>query len=418
MRGAAGRGTDAYLRGRRGRFKGAADDVDPESLYSVEPFDFTTMSTLFTSLPLRSLVLPNRIVVSPMCQYSAVEGRAQPWHAVHLGHLAIGGAGLLLIEAAAVEPAGRITHGDLGLYDDATEEALGRTLETVRSVSGTPIGIQLAHAGRKASSARPWEGGRLIDVDSGGWRRVAPSAVPISEDEPAPHALERDELEALKLRFVDAVRRADRLGLDAIEVHAAHGYLMHQFLSPLANRREDEYGGPLENRMRWPLEVLASMRSAWPAHKPLGVRVSATDWRDDLPAAQRFDLPDAIAFARACAKIGVDWIDASSGGISPQQRIALGPGYQVPFAEAIRREVPGMRVIAVGMITEPQQADEIVASGKADLVALARAMLYDPRWPWHAAAALGARVDAPRQYWRSEPREHKGLFGDTAYGQR
>lgn len=376
------------------------------------------MSTLFTALPLRSLELANRIVVSPMCQYSAVEGRAQPWHAVHLGHLAIGGPGLVLVEASAVEPAGRITHGDLGLYDDATEEALARTLETVRSVSGVPVGIQLAHAGRKASSARPWEGGRLIDVDAGGWQRVAPSAVPVSEEEAPPRALERDELEALKLRFVESVRRADRLGIDAIEVHGAHGYLIHQFLSPLSNHREDEYGGTRENRMRWPLEVIAAMRAAWPAHKPLGVRISATDWRDDLPAGQRFDLPDAIVFARACAQLGADWIDVSSGGISPLQKIRLEPGYQVPFAEAIRREVPQARVMAVGLITEPRQAEEIVASGKADLVAIARAMLYDARWPWHAAAELGAKVEAPRQYWRSEPRGHKGLFGDTPYGQR
>jgi 2,4-dienoyl-CoA reductase-like NADH-dependent reductase (Old Yellow Enzyme family) len=376
------------------------------------------MSTLFTPLSLRSLVLANRIVVSPMCQNSAVDGCAQAWHSVHLGHLALGGVGLVMIEASAVEPAGRITWGDLGLYDDATEEALARTLATVRSVSQAPIGIQLAHAGRKASSARPWEGGRLIDVDAGGWQRVAPSAVSYSEDEAAPHALSRDELATLKLRFVDSVRRADRLGLDAIEVHAAHGYLMHQFLWPLSNLREDEYGGSPENRRRWPLEVIAAMRAAWPAHKPLGVRLSATDWRDDLPAAQRFDVPDAIVFARACAQLGVDWIDASSGGISPLQRIALRPGYQVPFAGAIRREVPDTRVMAVGLITEPRQAEEIVASGEADLVALARTLLYDPRWPWHAAAELGAKVQAPRQYWRSVPHEHRGLFGDTAQGQR
>ncbi len=376
------------------------------------------MSTLFTPLSLRSLVLANRIVVSPMCQNSAVDGCAQAWHSVHLGHLALGGVGLVMIEASAVEPAGRITWGDLGLYDDATEEALARTLATVRSVSQAPVGIQLAHAGRKGSSARPWEGGRLIDVDAGGWQRVAPSAVSYSEDEAAPHALSRDELATLKLRFVDSVRRADRLGLDAIEVHAAHGYLMHQFLWPLSNLREDEYGGSPENRRRWPLEVIAAMRAAWPAHKPLGVRLSATDWRDDLPAAQRFDVPDAIVFARACAQLGVDWIDASSGGISPLQRIALRPGYQVPFAGAIRREVPDTRVMAVGLITEPRQAEEIVASGEADLVALARTLLYDPRWPWHAAAELGAKVQAPRQYWRSVPHEHRGLFGDTAQGQR
>jgi len=376
------------------------------------------MPDLFSPLPLRSLTLPNRIVVSPMCQYSSVEGCAQPWHVVHLGHLALGGPGLLLIEATAVEPAGRITHGDLGLYDDATEEALARTLEAVRAVAPAAIGIQLGHAGRKASSARPWEGGKLIDVDAGGWQRVAPSAASHSQDEPAPHALSRDELDALKQRFVGAARRADRLGLDAIEVHAAHGYLLHQFLWPLSNLREDEYGGSPENRMRWPLEVIAAMRAAWPAHKPLGVRISATDWRDDLPAGQRFDVPDAIVLARACVALGVDWIDASSGGISPLQRVRAGAGYQVPFAEAIRREAPGLHVIAVGEITDPRQAQEIVASGKADMVALGRAMLYEPRWPWHAAAALGAAVVAPRQYWRSEPGEHKGLFSGRSHGQR
>ncbi len=371
------------------------------------------MSHLFAPLTLRSLTLPNRIVVSPMCQYSAVEGRAQPWHTVHLGQLALSGAALVLIEATGVEPAGRISPGCLGLYDDATEEALAGVLRTLRSVGGAAIGIQLAHAGRKASTGRPWENGAQIPAAAGGWTSVAPSAVPMHDGEAAPHALERDELQALKARFVDAVLRADRLGLDAIEVHAAHGYLLHQFLSPIANRREDEYGGSPENRMRWPLEVIAAMRAAWPAHKPLGVRVSATDWLGHLPAVERFDLPDATTFARRCGALGADWIDVSSGGISAQQKVKVGPGFQVPLAEAIRREAK-LPVIAVGMITEPQQAEEIVASGQADLVALARAILYDPHWPWHAAAALGASVEAPRQYLRSQPREHPQLFGPAA----
>jgi len=375
------------------------------------------MSQLFTPFRLRSLTLPNRIVVSPMCQYSAVEGRAQPWHTVHLGQLALSGAALVLIEATAVEPAGRISPGCLGLFDDATEAALAEVLRTVRSVSGTAIGIQLGHAGRKASTGRPWEGGAQIPADAGGWTPVAPSAVPMSDADAPPHALERDEMDAIEARFVDAVLRADRLGLEAIEIHAAHGYLLHQFLSPIANRREDEFGGSLENRMRWPLKVFASMRAAWPAHKPMGLRVSATDWLEHLPAAERFDLPDAIEFARRCAALGADWIDASSGGISLQQKVRVGPGYQVPFAEAIRREAK-LPVMAVGLITEPQQAEEIVASGKADMVALARGILYDPHWPWHAAAALGASVDAPRQYWRSQPREHPQLFGPATSGQR
>ncbi|MFO1300453.1 MAG: NADH:flavin oxidoreductase/NADH oxidase [Burkholderiaceae bacterium] len=375
------------------------------------------MSQLFTPFRLRSLTLPNRIVVSPMCQYSAVEGRAQPWHTVHLGQLALSGAALVLIEATAVEPAGRISPGCLGLFDDATEAALAEVLRTVRSVSRTAIGIQLGHAGRKASTGRPWEGGAQIPADAGGWTPVAPSAVPMSDADAPPHALERDEMDAIEARFVDAVLRADRLGLEAIEIHAAHGYLLHQFLSPIANRREDEFGGSLENRMRWPLKVFASMRAAWPAHKPMGLRVSATDWLEHLPAAERFDLPDAIEFARRCAALGADWIDASSGGISLQQKLRVGPGYQVPFAEAIRREAK-LPVMAVGLITEPQQAEAIVASGKADMVALARGILYDPHWPWHAAAALGASVEAPRQYWRSQPREHPQLFGPAASGPR
>lgn len=375
------------------------------------------MSRLFSPLQLRSLTLPNRIVVSPMCQYSAVEGRAQPWHTVHLGRLALSGAGLILIEATAVEPAGRISPGCLGLYDDATEAALAEVLRTVRSVSGTAIGIQLGHAGRKASTGRPWEGGAQIPADAGGWTPAAPSAVPMSNADAPPHALERGEMDAIEARFVDAVLRADRLGLEAIEIHAAHGYLLHQFLAPIANRREDEFGGSLENRMRWPLKVFGSMRAAWPAHKPMGLRVSATDWLEHLPAAERFDLPDAIEFARRCAALGADWIDASSGGISLQQKLRVGPGYQVPFAEAIRREAK-LPVMAVGLITEPQQAEAIVASGKADMVALARGILYDPHWPWHAAAALGASVEAPRQYWRSQPREHPQLFGPAASGPR
>ncbi|RPH67033.1 MAG: NADH:flavin oxidoreductase/NADH oxidase [Burkholderiales bacterium] len=375
------------------------------------------MPRLFAPLQLRSLTLPNRIVVSPMCQYSAVDGRAQPWHTVHLGQFAIGGAGLMFIEATAVEPAGRISPGCLGLYDDATENALGEVLRALRSVSPIAIGIQLGHAGRKGSSGRPWEGGQQIPADAGGWSTVAPSAVAIGDAEAPPHALERDEMDALKARFVDSVLRAGRLGLDAIEAHAAHGYLLHQFLSPLANRREDEYGGSLENRMRWPLEVFAAMRAAWPAHKPIGIRVSATDWLDGLPAAERFDLPDAIEFSKRCAAIGADWIDASSGGISPRQKVRVGPGYQVPFAEAIRRDAK-VPLIAVGLITEPRQAEEIVASGQADLVALARGMLRNPHWAWEAAVALGASVEAPRQYWRSAPREHPQLFGTTSFGQR
>ena len=369
-------------------------------------------SQLFSPIRLRSLELPNRIVVSPMCQYSAIDGRANNWHTVHLGQLALSGAGLLIVEATAVEPIGRITPGCLGLYDDACEEALGWVVDAIREVSPIRLGIQIGHAGRKASSGRPWEGGQLIPPDAGGWQPAGPSAIPHLETEAPPHELTPEDLQALKARFVDTVERANRLGFDAIEVHAAHGYLLHQFLSPISNQRSDEYGASPENRMRYPLEVFAEMRAAWPAQKPMGIRVSSTDWVDG-----GWDLAHTIEFARRVEKIGADWIDASSGGVSPKQKIAIGPGYQVPFAEEIRKAVK-IPVMAVGLITEPRQAEEIVASGKADMVALARGLLYDPRWPWHAAAELGASVEAPRQYWRSQPSTHKTLFGKTSFGAR
>lgn len=368
---------------------------------------------LFSPWTLAGLTLPNRIVVSPMCQYAADEGRAADWHTIHLGQMAASGAGLLLLEATAVEPIGRITPGCLGLWDDETEAALARVLTAVRTVSAMPIGIQLGHAGRKGSSGRPWELGGLIPAAQGGWQTVAPSAVPHAAGEAAPRALDEAELAALARRFADSAQRAARLGLQAIELHAAHGYLLHQFLSPLANRRTDRYGGSLENRMRWPLEVFDAVRAVWPTDRPLGVRVSATDWVEG-----GWDLDQTIAFARALAARGCDWIDVSSGGVSPAQKISLGPGYQVPFAERIRAEVPGMTVIAVGLITEPAQAEAILNQGQADLIALARGLLWNPRWPWHAAAALGASVSVPQAYWRAQPREYKDVFGAIRFGQR
>lgn len=370
------------------------------------------MSTLFSPLALRSLRLPNRIVIAPMCQYSAVDGIAQPWHTVHLGQLAISGAGLLIVEATAVEPIGRITAGCLGLYDAPTEAAMTSLVRSLRQVSPMPLALQLGHAGRKASSGRPWEGGQLVPAEAGGWRPVGPSAIPQLEGEPAPLALDADGLARLRDRFVEATQRADRVGFDALELHAAHGYLLHEFLSPIANQRTDAYGGSLENRMRFPLEVFAAMRAAWPAHKPMGVRISATDWIDG-----GWDIEGSQAFARAVERLSADWIDVSSGGISPKQKISLGPGYQVPFAQAIRAVVK-MPVMAVGLITEPQQAEDILSEGKADMIAIARGFLQDPRWPWRAAAALGASVEAPRQYWRSQPATQKALFGETRFGAR
>ena len=370
------------------------------------------MSTLFSPYRLRSLELPNRIVISPMCQYSAIEGRTQPWHTVHLGQLALSGAGMLIIEATAVELAGRITPGCLSLHDDATQAALGATVAAVRAVSPMPLAIQIGHAGRKASSSRPWEGGQLLGASAGGWQTVGPSAIPQLESERPPHELTIPQIKALVARFADSVERANRVGLDAIELHAAHGYLMHEFLSPIANQRTDEYGGSLENRMRLPLEVFSAMRSAWPAHKPMGVRLSCTDWLDG-----GWDLASTTEVSRRLERLGADWIDASSGGISPKQKIAIGPGYQVPFAQALKQTLK-TAVMTVGLITEPQQAEDILTSGQADLIAMARGFLTDPRWPWRAAMALGASIDAPRQYWRVQPGTHKNLFGPTTFGTR
>jgi 2,4-dienoyl-CoA reductase-like NADH-dependent reductase (Old Yellow Enzyme family) len=371
------------------------------------------MSRLFEPLQIGSLALANRIVIAPMCQYSASEGSAGDWHLIHLGHLALSGAGLLIVEATAVSAEGRITAGDLGLYSDANEAALARVLGAVRENAPIRIGMQLAHAGRKASSRAPWQGGAQVPLGQpGSWRAVAPSALPHALGEEAPVALDAAGLEKIRNDFATAARRAARLDLDGLEIHAAHGYLLHQFLSPIANRRSDAYGGSLENRMRFPLEIFDVVRAAFPAGKPVWARISATDW---VPGG--WDIEGTVALSQALEARGCAAIHVSSGGVSPQQKIAIGPGYQVPFARRVKAEV-GLPTIAVGLITEAEQAESIIADGEADAVSLARAMLYDPRWPWHAAAKLGARVAAPRQYWRSQPREFKDLFENAAFGAR
>lgn len=375
--------------------------------------DSTPRSHLFEPLQLGPLKIDNRIVIAPMCQYSATEGTPGDWHLIHLGHLALSGAGLLIIEATAVEADGRISPGDLGLYSDANEEGLAKVLQAMRAHSPIKVAIQLGHAGRKASSRAPWEGGSQIRPgEPGGWKAWAPSAVPHAPGEDAPIALDAAGLARVRDAFVAAARRAARLGIDGIELHAAHGYLLHQFLSPIANHREDEYGGSLENRLRFPLEVFDAVRKEFPADRPVWVRVSASDW---VPGG--WDLDSTVAFSRALQARGCAAIHVSSGGVSPQQAITLGAGYQVPFAERIKAEV-GLPTIAVGLITEPAHAEAIIANGQADAVSLARAILYDPRWPWHAAAALGAQVKAPHQYWRSQPREFKDLFENAAFGAR
>lgn len=364
------------------------------------------MSHLFTPIILGHLRLPNRIIIAPMCQYSADNGKATEWHTMHLGHLALSGAGLLIVEATAVAPEGRISPGDLGLWDDTTEQALAEVVQAVKKHATMPLGIQLGHAGRKASCAVPWEGGGQLSAVDGGWQTLSSSALPFNSQDPAPQAMDLQQIRQLKAQFVAAAQRADRLGFDLIELHGAHGYLLHQFLSPLANQREDGYGGCLQNRMRLLLEIFSEVRAAFPAQKAVGVRISASDWVEG-----GWDEPQSVELANALKQLGCDYIHISSGGLSPQQKIPLGPNYQVPFAETIKHKV-GMPTIAVGLITEPEQAEAIVATGQADMVALARGILYNPRWPWHAAAKLGAKVQAPPQYWRSEPHGLKGLFKD------
>jgi len=371
------------------------------------------MPALFQPLKIGQIELENRIVIAPMCQYSAKDGNASDWHMIHLGHLALSGAALLIVEATAVLEEGRITPTDLGLYSDANEAALARVLAVVRANSPIRIGMQLGHAGRKASSRAPWDGGQQIPADDAdGWLAVAPSALPHSPGEEPPVALDAAGLARVRDGFASAARRAARLGIEALEIHAAHGYLLHQFLSPLSNQRTDEYGGSLENRMRFPLEVFDAVRAAFPAERPVWARLSATDWVEG-----GWDLDSSVAFAQALKTRGSAAIHVSTGGVSPLQKIPLGAGYQVPYAARIKAEV-GLPTIAVGLITEPEQAETIVATGAADAVALARAVLYDPRWPWHAAATLGAKVRAPKQYWRSQPREFKDLFEGASVGQR
>jgi 2,4-dienoyl-CoA reductase-like NADH-dependent reductase (Old Yellow Enzyme family) len=360
-------------------------------------------SVLFSPLTLRGLTLPNRIVVSPMGQYSADDGCAGPWHLMHLGHLALSGAGLLITEATAVHPEGRISKNDLGLWGDRQAAALEPVIAFCRRHGGAQLGMQLYHAGRKASVTVAWERQRPIAKADGGWTIHAPSAIAYPGRD-QPEALSEAGVAALVRAFADAAARADRLGLDLIEIHGAHGYLIHSFLSPLSNRRTDRYGGSLDNRCRFALEVFDAIRAVWPERKPLGVRLSATDW-----AAGGWTLDDSVHLARALKARGCDFVTASSGGTTPEQQLTVGPGYQVPLAERLRRDA-GMATVAVGLITEPRQAEAILAGHQADLVALARGMLFNPRWPWHAATELGERVFYPKQYERAHPSMRGGDF--------
>jgi 2,4-dienoyl-CoA reductase-like NADH-dependent reductase (Old Yellow Enzyme family) len=355
------------------------------------------MSMLFQPIELRELKLVNRIVIPPMCMYSAPNGNATDWHLIHYGNLAFSGAGLLIIEAAAVAPEGRITHGCLGLWSDENETALSHTVKRIRQYSSMPIGLQLAHAGRKASVVSRLLGSGPLTKEQGAWETFGPSDVPFAPGWPTPTALDRSLMDKVIADFRNATRRANRIGLDLLEIHGAHGYLLSEFLSPLANKRQDEYGGDPSGRMRFPLEVFDAVRSEWPAHKPLGLRLNGTDWD---PHGITPD--DAVDFAHHLKARGCDYIDVSSGGNS-YVKISTSPGYQVPFASRIHKEVD-ITTIAVGLIRDPHHAEQIIASGAADMVAIGRGMLNNPRWPWGAAEDLQAHVDVPKQYGRASTR--------------
>lgn len=352
-------------------------------------------SALFSPLTIKSITLKNRLAISPMCQYSAVDGFANDWHLVHLGSRANGGAGLIIQEATSVSPEGRISPEDLGLWKDEQIEKMQQINRFIISQNSVP-GIQLAHAGRKASAASPWNGGRKVAIEKGGWNTVAPSAIPFYDTDPAPLALDLNGIQKVIADFKSATKRAVQAGFQVMEIHAAHGYLMHQFLSPLSNTRTDAYGGSFENRIRFTLEIVDAVQAEWPENLPLFVRISATDW-----AEGGWNLQESIALSRILKEKGVDLIDASSGGAVTQQQIPVGPNYQVPFAESIKKEV-GILTGAVGLITEVAQAEEIVASGKADLVLVARESLRDPNLGLTFAHELKAEIAWPKQYERAK----------------
>lgn len=353
-------------------------------------------SKLFSPIKLRGLELANRLVVAPMCQYSADDGSMTDWHMYHVVSLANSGAGLVIVEATGVEPEGRITHGCTALSTDANESAMKRVLESARRNGPAKIGIQLGHAGRKASVTKPWEGGTTLT--EGAWQTKSASAIPFAPGWHTPKAMTIEEIERLKEAFYQATVRADRVGFDLVEIHGAHGYLLNQFLSPISNKREDKYGGSLENRVRLPLEIFASMRDAWPSTKPLGIRISAVEWVEG-----GITIDDSIALAHGLKKLGCDFIDVSSGGNAHDQKIDLRSSYQVPFASAIRKAVD-IPVMAVGLITEADQAEGIVARGEADMIAIARCVMDDPHWGRHAAWRLGAEVPLMPQHARVSPK--------------
>ena len=357
-------------------------------------------SHLFTPIKLAGLTLKNRVIISPLCQFSAIDGTASPWHWAHIGQFAQSGAGLCIFEATAVSAVGRITPGCLGLYSDENEAALTKLLADVRTFSDMPMGIQLDHAGRKASTRPTWDlhKGQFVSDEEGGWTPEGPSPQPFNPEWRTPIELDAEGLKRVRDEFVEAARRADRCGFDVIEIHAAHGYLLHEFCSPLTNHRNDEYGADLLGRLRFPLEVASAIRAAFPAGKPVGVRITGEDWVEG-----GLTLDDAVVFARELKKVGMDYVIPSAGNVAPGMKLPpVKPGYMVHFAEKVKREAD-ITTMTVGMIYEPQHAEEIIASGKADMVAIGRAIMDNPRWPWHAATALGERIETPKQYARSSP---------------
>lgn len=361
-------------------------------------------SALFSPITLRGLTLPNRIVVSPMCQYNSDNGSANDWHLMHLGSFSLGAAGLVMTEMTNVSPIGRITPRCAGLWSDDNEAALKRVHDFCRSYGVAKLGVQLAHAGRKGPTAPPAAGGKPLSAADGGWISEAPSAVPYDQGWPAPREMSRDDIKRCVAEFVESAKRVERIGFDLIELHGGHGYLLHQFMSPLSNKRTDEYGGSTENRIRFPLEVFAAVRAAFPTEKPIGMRVSATDWIEGGWAPE-----ETILLARELKALGCDYLDVSSGGLDPRQKIPLAPGYQVPFGEKVRKAT-GIRTMSVGLITDPHLAEDVIASGKADFIAIGRGAMYDPRWAWHAAEQLGAETAYAPKMMACHPKMRPQVF--------
>ncbi|TAK47578.1 MAG: NADH:flavin oxidoreductase/NADH oxidase [Xanthobacteraceae bacterium] len=361
-------------------------------------------SALFSPITMRGLTLANRIVVSPMCQYNSIDGSANDWHLMHLGSFSLGAAGLVMTEMTNVSPVGRITHKCAGIWSDANEAALKRVHDFCRTYGVAKLGVQLAHAGRKGSTTPPAAGGRPLTAEEHAWQTEAPSALAYDPSWPVPHALSKDDIQRLIGEFAASARRIDRIGFDVIELHGGHGYLLHQFLSPLSNQRTDDYGGSFANRIRFPLEVFAAVRAAFSDDKPVGMRVSATDWVDG-----GWTLEETVMLAQALKAAGCDYLDVSSGGLDPRQKIPLAASYQVPFGETVRKET-GIKTMSVGLITSARQAEDTIASGQADFVALGRGIMYDPRWAWHAAEELGAETAYAPKMMACHPKMRPQVF--------